>query len=201
MIELTQFDHFDESHQPTVFILDPSAVLSVSQFRTRIAFGGSVDGARLRLANGTTVDVWESAEEVTRRLAKERETPSSPQALTLKLPWPPSVNRYWRFVGGKPLISKPGRQYREAVGVVWFVETNGRRKPLTGRLAVAIETHQPPDHRDHDLDNLFKAPLDAMQTAGVYLNDAQIDQLTITRGPTDRAGSLAVTISEKGGPE
>jgi hypothetical protein len=40
---------------------------------------------------------------------------ANPSALTLVLPWPPTTNTYYRSVGGKVLISRAGRAYRENV--------------------------------------------------------------------------------------
>ena len=38
-----------------------------------------------------------------------------PALVTLELPWPPSVNHYYRRVGPRTLISREGRQYRRDV--------------------------------------------------------------------------------------
>ena len=35
-------------------------------------------------------------------------------SIRLELPYPPSVNTYWRSVAGRVLISKAGRMYRAA---------------------------------------------------------------------------------------
>jgi crossover junction endodeoxyribonuclease RusA len=95
----------------------------------------------------------------------------------LKLPFPPSVNTYWRHVGNRVLVSKKGRLYRaEVVSLL-------RRKNiqmLKGELIVDIRL-VPPDHRRRDIDNSLKALLDAMQVGGVYQDDAQISRLTIEK--------------------
>jgi len=48
------------------------------------------------------------------------------------------------------------------------------------RLSVFIEAF-PPDKRKRDLDNVLKSLLDALQHAGVYADDCQIDRLSIIR--------------------
>ena len=68
-------------------------------------------------------------------------------------------------------------------------------RPLTGRVAVRIEA-QPPDRRVRDLDNLLKAPLDALTHAGLWVDDSQIDELTIMRLPPLSGGSLRVVVVE-----
>jgi Holliday junction resolvase RusA-like endonuclease len=52
----------------------------------------------------------------------------------------------------------------------------------------------PKDKRKIDLDNRLKACLDAMQDAGVYDDDEQIDYLTIQRAAIKSGGGVKVTI-------
>ena len=113
--------------------------------------------------------------------------------LTLTLPFPPSLNTYYRHVGAKVLISKKGREYREAVG--WIALVGRARLQLKGRLAIEIDAY-PPDRRARDIDNLQKACLDAMQKAMVYENDSQIDRLVVQRMPVAPGGSMTVRIYE-----
>lgn len=98
-------------------------------------------------------------------------------ALALELPFPPSVNHYWRRVGFRTLISREGRRFRERVVAILVAS---HIQPLTGRLAVELDLY-PPDHRRRDLDNLPKAVLDALQHGGAYLDDSQIIRLTLQK--------------------
>lgn len=111
--------------------------------------------------------------------------------ITLTLPWPPSVNHYWRHVDGKTLISKAGRAYRKAVADQVLIQRGA--KMLAGRLHVAIDAHVP-DKRRRDLDNLLKSVLDSLTHAGCWLDDEQIDALMIVRAPI--GGMLKVRIEE-----
>lgn len=112
--------------------------------------------------------------------------------ITLALPYPPSVNRYWRHIAikGQPrtLISRDGHAYRAAVQ-----SALGRWTPVTARLSVHI-TANPPDKRTRDLDNLPKAILDSLTHAGVWMDDGQIDDLRITRGEIVNGGRITVSI-------
>jgi len=111
--------------------------------------------------------------------------------ITLKLPWPPSTNRYYRVVNNRAILSKEAREYRAVV-----MREFGEISPFTGRLGVVIYAF-PPDRRARDLDNLLKQPLDALQHAGLYLDDSQIDQLMIRRQPCNPAQPyLLVTIDD-----
>lgn len=114
---------------------------------------------------------------------------TAPDYHAATLPWPPSVNTYWRHVGHKTLISKKGREYRDQVCALY-----GNREPLTGRVRVTVWAYMP-DRRRRDLDNLLKAPLDAIAKAGWYLDDEQIDDLRIVRLPKDeRGGRIDVRV-------
>lgn len=97
--------------------------------------------------------------------------------LKLKLPYPPSINHYWRHVGQRVLISKKGREYRAEVSAYL-----GRKdiEPLAGPLAVDIEL-QMPDRRRRDIDNVLKALLDSLQWGGAFLDDNQVMRLAIEK--------------------
>lgn len=101
--------------------------------------------------------------------------------MLLTLPWPPTVNTYWRNVAGRTLISRRGREYREQVG--WHVRAAKTAPwPDSARLCVDIEARAP-DRRKRDIDNLNKAILDSLTAAGVWADDSQVDDLRIWRGP------------------
>jgi crossover junction endodeoxyribonuclease RusA len=115
--------------------------------------------------------------------------------INITLAWPPSVNRIWRCVGGRVLLSADGRAYRQTVAVA-VLEQRGSGDPLAGRLSMTIEAY-PPDRRRRDLDNLLKAILDSLEHAGiVYCNDAQIDHLSIHRCAVEKPGRLEIQIWE-----
>lgn len=96
--------------------------------------------------------------------------------IALELPFPPSVNSYYRHFNDKTLISKRGRQFRSDVIKLCMVQ--GIRTPVTIPLRVAVKLY-PKTKRKFDVDNCLKALLDAMQHAGVYVDDAQIRHLQI----------------------
>ena len=96
--------------------------------------------------------------------------------MELILPFPPSVNTYWRNFNGRMLISKKGREYRKAVADQVLIQKGA--KHYQGKVKMTIEAWRP-DERKRDLDNLLKAPLDALTHAGVYVDDQLIVDLRI----------------------
>jgi len=100
--------------------------------------------------------------------------------IEITLPWPPTVNTYYRAFKGRTLISERGRQYARAVAEQVLIQCAA--KMYSGRLEVRIEAY-PPDKRCRDLDNLFKGLLDSLTKAGVWVDDGQIDHWSIIRMP------------------
>ncbi|ECE6306378.1 hypothetical protein DO967_25295, partial [Salmonella enterica subsp. salamae] len=86
--------------------------------------------------------------------------------MKLVLPFPPSVNTYWRApnngpLAGRHLISAVGRKYQSAACVAIIEQFRRLQKPSTELAAVEIILY-PPDKRIRDLDNYNKALFDAL---------------------------------------
>jgi len=114
------------------------------------------------------------------------------EMIEITLPWPPSVNTYWRNFDGRMIISARGREYRETVGDQMTLQK--MVKHFKGQLKVEIEAFRP-DKRRRDLDNLLKATLDGLAHAGVYEDDSQIVDLRIYWAK-DIGGMLKIKIEE-----
>lgn len=110
--------------------------------------------------------------------------------MELELPYPPSINHYWRRVGPRTLISREGRRFRERVMTILAAM---RVRPLAGQLAVEVEAF-PPDNRRRDIDNIQKALLDALQHGGAYEDDSQIVRLAIEKREPVEGGKTIVRI-------
>ncbi len=112
----------------------------------------------------------------------------------LTLPWPPSLNRIWRAVGGKLLLSLVARNYKRAAAAALPV---GRvPPPLTGRLLVWMTLHPPIKLAGSKLDiaNREKILMDCLTEQRVWLDDSQIDAMVILRGEPAGAGRVELTI-------
>ena len=111
----------------------------------------------------------------------------------LELPWPPSVNHYYRHVGSKVLISRDGRGYRERIVNKLKLENI---TTFSGPVELFIELY-PPDGRRRDVDNSLKCLLDTFTHGGLYRDDSQIFKLTvIKRDPMPPDGMAYVRIEE-----
>jgi crossover junction endodeoxyribonuclease RusA len=107
-----------------------------------------------------------------------------------ELPYPPTVNTYWRRVGNKTILSAKARDYRrDVMNLLRF-----RRLPtLAGELKVTITFH-PPDRRKRDLDNLPKGLLDALKHAGIYGDDSQVRHIDMRFGEVRKGGCALVAL-------
>ncbi|MEX0716608.1 MAG: RusA family crossover junction endodeoxyribonuclease [Planctomycetaceae bacterium] len=111
----------------------------------------------------------------------------------LTLPFPPSVNRYYRNVGRRTLISREGRSYRQAVCALLA----GRfREPLTEALEVELHLF-PPDRRRRDWDNFQKAVWDSLQHAGVFRDDSQIEKAIVEMHPPDGTARAEIQLRSR----
>ncbi len=116
------------------------------------------------------------------------EMPARPLHFTV--PFPPSVNNYYRHVGSRVLVSKQGRAYRESIQL--FLP-KWARQSLNGPLCIWIR-FRAPDKRLRDLDNMLKCLLDALEKADVYVNDSQIMKLIVWKGKPIKGGDAVVTV-------
>ncbi|MCP4987563.1 MAG: RusA family crossover junction endodeoxyribonuclease [Colwellia sp.] len=108
------------------------------------------------------------------------------------MPWPPSVNGYWRTFKNRQIISKRGRHYRDCA--IQKLEDLGLCGEGVGeRLSVSLVLN-PPTLRKYDVDNFCKGLFDAISKSGFWLDDEQIDFLTIKKGEKLKGGNIEVSI-------
>lgn len=121
-------------------------------------------------------------------------------SIELTLPYPPSVNHYWRSRiartrGGKSYIqtylSAEAKAYKVAVVAV-VRETVGAIR-LQGELSFEAVLH-PPDKRVRDLDNINKSLWDALKEAKLFEDDSQIREMHTKFGPPIPGGRAVVRV-------
>lgn len=110
---------------------------------------------------------------------------------TLTLPYPPSLNRLYRTVKGRMLLSSAGRAYKLEC---FCVAKQQNAKKLKGELIVKIDAYRP--RKTGDLDNVLKGLLDSIQ--GVcYENDSQIVEIFARRFDDKKNPRIEIILSEK----
>lgn len=128
--------------------------------------------------------------------------------IEIELPWPPTVNSYKKI--GAVTRTKTGKLYQPRINsdktkrfysAVWcivrgWMTFHGVKSFGNARLRVELRLHAP-SNRKIDLDNRAKVTLDALQHAGLYDDDSQIDYLLITREELCQPdGKVVVVISQ-----
>jgi len=111
--------------------------------------------------------------------------------LALMLPYPPSINAYWRANGHRRFISAEGRKFKEDVAKYVIDEKVPKLGDAPLKVVIIL---QPRDRRKTDIDNRIKAVLDSLQDAGVYDDDSQVFYLQVHRGEAVKGGRCLVYI-------
>lgn len=124
-------------------------------------------------------------------------------AITLLLPYPPTLNSIWRATVTRcrctpraqvrVLLSARGRQYRRAT-IQAHADQGAPRVPAGTRLALTIHVHGP-DRRMRDLSNIPKAVEDALTHAGLWADDSLIDELHLYRHAPTPGGQIRLTVT------
>ncbi|EDV3696085.1 RusA family crossover junction endodeoxyribonuclease [Salmonella enterica subsp. enterica] len=120
--------------------------------------------------------------------------------MKLTLPFPPSVNTYWRApnkgsLKGRHMVSASGRKYQSEACAAVIEQLRRLPKPSTAPAAVEIILY-PPDKRIRDLDNYNKALFDALTHAGVWEDDSQVKRMLVEWGPVFPKGKVEITITK-----
>lgn len=109
------------------------------------------------------------------------------------LPYPPSVNTYWRRRGSQYYISDKGQKYRKDVQqIIRQLKLDIFTK---SRLRIKVIADVP-DSRRRDLDNILKGLLDSLIHAGFAEDDEQFDDIRVIRGVKVPGGRLGIKITE-----
>ena len=122
--------------------------------------------------------------------------------VSIRLPMPPSANRYWESwvrpgtTRAMVHVGNEGQCFTEAVIAAWKSHFDGwPPEPTTARLRLLVSVSYP-TKAAVDLDNRVKPLQDALKKAGVYVDDSQIDDLRVIRGPISPAGGFVEIILE-----
>jgi crossover junction endodeoxyribonuclease RusA len=99
------------------------------------------------------------------------------------LPLPPSVNRLWRT--GRNGVYRSPKYTEWRTPALWQASIQAKGKVVDGPYKLTLLAVKP-DKRRRDLDNLFKAASDVLQSAGVITDDSNcnwIEAKWVKSGP------------------
>lgn len=114
--------------------------------------------------------------------------------LSLRLPEPPSSNRYWRVFRGRAVKSGDARAYSTLVLADYRRQTTAIQRqqlPLDGPVGISLAWYR--SCKSGDLDNRAKVLLDAVKGL-LYHDDKQVECLTMTRHESPRKGYILVEL-------
>ena len=100
--------------------------------------------------------------------------------LKLAMKVPPSVNRMWRAVNGRVILSEAGREWRREAKAMLESIMPGVDLPLVAPYGISI-SWRPADARAQDLDNRVKPILDLLQHLRVITNDSEVLDLKVQK--------------------
>ncbi len=109
-----------------------------------------------------------------------------------EMPWPPSINGYWRSFNNRQIISKRGRDYRKEA-----LEKLRNLDLLNENISfpvIVYLTLNPPTLRKYDIDNFNKALFDALSHANFWNDDEQVVALNIRKGAKVKGGNVQVRV-------
>ena len=117
------------------------------------------------------------------------------EQLIFWLPWPPTINSYWKPIRGGIYLSSKGRKYRQMVEESMREQMPG--VSIDERVMVEV-TLFPPDAKTRDVDNYNKGVLDALTHCEFWSDDSLVDQLFVYRGEVTKGGIVRVEVNAAG---
>lgn len=99
----------------------------------------------------------------------------TPDGIRLTLPYPPSINAYWKPWRNRLVKTSEAKAYTQKVGGVCLVNKVRKYK---GELQLSVDLYRP--RKIGDIDGPLKCLLDSLQ-GFLYKNDSQIAVLFVVR--------------------
>lgn len=112
--------------------------------------------------------------------------------IEFKMPWPPSVNGYWKPYNNRLIISERGRIYRSNA-IAHLIDIKLYNKKLSESLSVELVLN-PPTLARYDVDNFNKALFDALSHGKFWIDDEQVIELKITKGVKTKGGNIEIKV-------
>lgn len=111
--------------------------------------------------------------------------------LRLELPWPPSINHYWRRHGHVIHVSTAGTRFARLCGLA--VRSQFCAAPIDQPVAVLVEAWAA-TRSVWDVDNRVKPLLDALTRAELWVDDSVVRDLRIVDRGRCRGGKVVLWV-------
>lgn len=109
------------------------------------------------------------------------------------MPWPPSVNHWHQPCRGRIIKGAAARDYeRLAVNRLKSIGIYGEK--IESQLSVTIVL-MPPTNARYDIDNRTKGIFDSLSASGFWVDDSQVQRLTIEKGEKVKNGMVSISIN------
>ena len=110
------------------------------------------------------------------------------------LPYPPSINGYWRTFRNRQIISKRGREYKKAVAeAMALLNLDNELIDCPVEFEMTIN---PPTLRKYDVDNFTKGVFDSLSNCKFWVDDEQVIKLTVRKGVKTKGGNVLVKVNK-----
>lgn len=110
------------------------------------------------------------------------------------LPYPPSINSYWATFRNRRITTKRGRDYVKLVAEE-MIKLNLHSEMVSDDIAFEM-TINPPTLRKYDVDNFTKGVFDALTKCDFWVDDEQVQKLTVRKGVKIKGGNVEVAITK-----
>ena len=109
------------------------------------------------------------------------------------MPWPTSVNHWHQPCRGRIIKGAAARDYeRLAVNHLKSIGIYGEK--IESQLSVTMVL-MPPTSARYDIDNRTKGVFDSLSAAEFWVDDSQVQRLTIDKGEKVKNGMVSISIN------
>ena len=109
------------------------------------------------------------------------------------MPWPPSVNHWHQPCRGRIIKGLAARNYeRLAVDHLESIGISGEK--IESQLSVTMVL-MPPTNARYDIDNRTKGIFDSLSASGFWVDDSQVQRLTIEKGEKVKNGMVSIYMN------